>query len=127
MRNSKLSHSPYRTQFRAVRHEEIKQAKKTVSFVIKQSWIVVGLLVFASVLGFFQVITYNNLATKGYGLKRLEIAKQELVTQSEITNQYLADAKSMGNLISSPSISNMRSPAKVQYVIENSAELAKAY
>lgn len=127
MRNLKLFHSPYRTQSRVIRHEEIKQAKKTVNFVIKQSWIVVGLLVFASVLGLFQVVTYNNLATKGYGLKRLEIVKQKLVTQSEITNQYLADARSMSNLITSPFISNMRSPAKVQYVIGTSAELAKAY
>ena len=131
MQKLKLSYSPYRAQFSAARHEEMKEAKKEakkmVSFVIKQSWIVVGLLIVAGTLGFFQVITYNKLATKGYGLKRLQVARQSLETQSEITNQYLADAKSMGNLVVNPSISNMRSPNQVQYVMGNSTELAKAY
>ena len=59
---------------------------------------------------------FTQVSTKGYELKRLQADRQQLLSQYEIKNMKLAEAKSLTNIVSSESIENMRKPGSVDYI-----------
>lgn len=127
-----VDNSPYRTMFRQERinqsQSKVKEAVMTreiVKIEINSFTIMVILFILAFVLGGIYLMNFNDNATKGYILKRLELSQQELIDQNNLKNIALADAKAMNQMIESGSLDRMRKPNEVEYIFGDSI-LAKA-
>jgi hypothetical protein len=83
-----------------------------------------GMFTVAILLSLLYLAHFNQVATKGYDLRRLEADRQQLMNQYDIKNMKLAEAKSLANIISSDRVSAMRRPGEITYVRGNTA-LAK--
>lgn len=79
------------------------------------------LSVFVVVFGFLYLVTFNQLATKGYDLKRLDAAHQQLMNQYDIKNMKTAQIKSLNTIARTDRVSVMVKPSKVEYVTNNTA------
>ena len=71
----------------------------TLTFVI---------IALALAVSLFYLAHANRTATRGYALKKLEIEKNTLHTQSEIWQQQISVAKSLATIKNSEVIENMR-------------------
>jgi hypothetical protein len=80
-----------------------------------------GLLVIAVLFMLLYLAHFNQVATKGYDLRRLEADRQQLLNQYDIKNMKLAEAKSLSTIISSDRVSAMRRPNQLTYVRGNTA------
>jgi hypothetical protein len=80
-----------------------------------------GLFVIAILLSLTYLAHFNQVATKGYDLRRLEADRQQLLNQYDIKNMKLAGVKSLSNIISSERVSAMRRPGEITYVRANTA------
>ena len=80
-----------------------------------------GLFVIAILLSLMYLAHFNQVATKGYDLRRLEADRQQLLNQYDIKNMKLAGVKSMANIIASDRVGAMRKPGEVTYVRGNTA------
>jgi hypothetical protein len=87
-----------------------------VRFEFGPSTVIVGLMVIAVLFGFLYLAHFNQVATKGYDLRRLEADRQQLLNQYDIKNMKLAEVKSLNNIIQSNRISAMRKPAETIFV-----------
>lgn len=87
----------------------------TLTFVVITLALVVSLIYLAHA---------NRVATRGYVLKKLELEKNELVTEQEIWQQKVSEAKSLGAIKSSSVVENMRRVRESIYVRTN-MEVAK--
>lgn len=94
---------------------------RTTRLEFGSSTVIVGLLVIAVGMSLAYLIHFNRVATKGYDLRRLEAARQELMTQYDIKNMKLAEAKSLNTIINSDRISAMRKPNELIFVRGNTA------
>lgn len=83
------------------------------------STVIVGLIVIAVVMSLAYLLHFNRVATKGYDLRRLEAARQELMTQYDIKNMKLAQAKSLNTISGSDRVSAMRKPGQIIFVHGN--------
>lgn len=133
MSHIKTSFSPYRSDFRSesknakvglVMAAESK-AKDLIKFDINPVALMGGLLLLVVLLGFFYLLNYNKLATKGYNLKRLEIARQELQVERNEKTLYLAKVRSLTEMLKEEKFDGMRKPEKLEYVYGEQV-LAKA-
>ncbi|MGL5830623.1 MAG: hypothetical protein ACRCZE_00565 [Candidatus Altimarinota bacterium] len=124
MSHIKTSYSPYRSDFRSeskaakaglVQAAEAK-AKEFIRFDINPFMLMGILLLLISLLGFFYLLNYNKLATKGYNLKRLEIARQELQTERNEKTLYIAKVRSLTEMLKEEKFDGMVKPAKFEYV-----------
>ena len=80
-----------------------------------------GLFVIAILLSLTYLAHFNQVATKGYDLRRLEADRQQLLNQYDIKNMKLAGVKSLSNIIASERVSAMRRPGEIVYVRANTA------
>jgi len=87
--------------------------------IIRPSTIIIGLFVIAASLSFIQLAHYNKVSTKGYELRRLEADRQQLMTQYELKNMKVAEAKSMSVIAVSDKTASMVRPANVEYIRGN--------
>jgi hypothetical protein len=92
-----------------------------IKFIIKPSFIIIGLILVAGSLSLMQLTHYNVVSTKGYELRRLEADRQQLMGQYEVKNLKLAEVKSLSAIASSDRVSVMRRPNAVHYVRGNTA------
>jgi len=83
------------------------------------SMAIVGLLLIAVLFILLYLAHFNQVATKGYDLRRLEADRQNLLDQYDIKNMKLAEAKSLATIIASDKVSAMRRPSEVSYVRGN--------
>jgi hypothetical protein len=82
---------------------------------------IVGLFVVGVLMGLGYLTHFNQVATKGYDLRRLEADRQQLMNQNDIKNMKIAEAQSMARVIGSDRVSVMRRPAQLIYVRGNTA------
>lgn len=124
MSHIKTSYSPYRSDFRAdskatrgglLETAEAK-AKELVKFDINPYMLMGVLLVLVALLGMLYLVNYNKLATKGYHLKSLEMARQELQTESNEKTLYLAKVKSLTEMLKEEKFDGMSKPEKMEYM-----------
>ncbi len=127
MTNINFKHSSYRSHFRtsSIKKSGPKVAADVMRFDISQTTIMFGLLFMAAILGVLYLFTFNNVSTKGYELRRLEISRQELKKQHDLNNLALAKAKSLDYMIESNNLDAMIKANNVEFVYADSV-LAKA-
>lgn len=128
MNNIYLTKSPYRSGFQRSTIQKPKPrsaSAELIKFDISPYFIMGFLMVTAMVLGLLYLINFNQMATKGYELKRLEISRQELKGQYDLTNLYVAKVKSLDHILQSNRLGPMRKPESVNFVYADSV-LAKA-
>ena len=75
-----------------------------------------GLFVLAVTFGLLYLAHFNQVATKGYDLRRLEADRQQLLNQYDIKNMKLAEVKSLTNILTTNRVAAMRKPAEVIFV-----------
>ncbi len=119
--------SPYRM---AARQESVVAKPSVASaelirFDISPHLIMIVLMLVAALLGVLYLINFNQVATKGYVLKRLEISRQDLKSQHDVNNVYLANIKSISNMIEQDKFAGKREVGTVEYVFTDPF-LAKA-
>ena len=59
----------------------------------------------------------NRTATRGYAIKKLEIEKNEIITDLEIWDQQVSEARALKTIKNSPAVSgmvNVRSPKYIR-------------
>ncbi len=78
--------------------------------------VIVGLMLAAIALFMIYLWHFNGVATKGYDLRRVESAHEQLLSQYEIRNMRLAEIKSMNNIIEAGKLEGMRRPVSVTFV-----------
>lgn len=67
-------------------------------FVFGPLTVVAGLLFAAIFISFFHLLHFNQVATKGYDLRRLEMDRQYLLEQFQIKNMHVTDIKSLATI-----------------------------
>jgi hypothetical protein len=105
----------------SVSHFATNVRQGTLKFEFGPMSVMVTLFLIACLMGLLYLMHFNQVATKGYDLRRLEAARQQLTSQNDIKNMKLADAKSMARVISSDRVSVMKRPAELIYVRGNTA------
>jgi hypothetical protein len=98
---------------------KIKEA--TLKLEFGPSMAIGGLMMIAVLFMLLYLAHFNQVATKGYDLRRLEADRQQLMNQYDIKNMKLAEAKSLTTIISSDKIVGMRRPGEITYVRGNTA------
>jgi hypothetical protein len=92
---------------------------KRIKLVVGPKHVIVGLFLVSVFLSLASLFTFNQMATKGYELNRLEAKRQELMTQYEIKNMKLAEVKSLTNIIETERAGVMRRPSDITYISGN--------
>jgi hypothetical protein len=96
-----------------------KVVRATFKIQFGPTFAIVGLFIAAVLMGVMYLAHFNQVATKGYDLRRLEADRQQLMNQNDIKNMKLAEAKSMTRVIASDRVSVMKRPAELIYVRGN--------
>lgn len=96
-----------------------------VHYEFGASTIMTALGLFAIITTLMYLANFNQVATKGYELKRLEAHHQQLLTQYEIKNMRLAEAMSLARISESERVSAMRRPSNVTYLLESTVLASK--
>jgi len=99
--------------------KKIKEATMKLEF--GPSMAIGGLFLVAVLFSLLYLAHFNQVATKGYDLRRLEADRQQLLDQYDIKNMKLAEAKSLTTIMASDKVSAMRRPAEIAYVRGNTA------
>jgi hypothetical protein len=109
----------------AARRSAVHQIKQAVlRFEFGPSTAIGGMFVISVLLGLMYLAHFNQVATKGYDLRRLEADRQQLMNQYDIKNMKLAQVKSLTHILDTNRISAMRKPSEIIYV-RSSTALAK--
>jgi hypothetical protein len=96
-------------------------SNELIKFDISPTLIIVFLGMAAVALGLLYLVTFNQVATKGYQLKKLEVSRQELKSQHDLKNLYLAKVRSYDYILNSGRLEPMGKPANVDFVYADSA------
>lgn len=95
----------------------VKNVKgKKIRFEFGPNMVVGSLVVMVVLLSCAYLAHFNQVATKGYDLKRLEAHRQQLLNQYEVKNMQLAQMQSMNNIVKSEKTGSMRRPSQIEYV-----------
>ncbi len=84
-----------------------------------------GLVVLGVSMSILYLWHFNQVATKGYDLKRLEVDRNQLMEQNQVSNMNIDKVKSMGSILGSGRIQRMVRANDVSFVRGDTA-LAKA-
>ena len=98
---------------------------KKVRFEFGPTSVMVGFIALALLMSVLHLMHFNNVASRGCALKRLDASHQQLLSQYEITNMKLAEYKSLNNIVASDKVDTMRRPANVMFVSGNTALASK--
>lgn len=99
--------------------KKIKDVK--IGHTFGPSTVIGGLAVFAIVISLAYLAHFNQAATKGYDLKRLQADQNQLMSQYEIKNMRLAEIKALNTIAESKKVDGMRRPSVVTFVHGNTA------
>ncbi len=94
--------------------KNIKSGK--TKFEIGPASLILGLIMISVTMSLVYLAHYNSVATKGYDLRRLEADRQQLMTQYDIKNMKLAEAKALTTISSSEKAGSMRRPAGATFI-----------
>lgn len=102
--------------------ESVRKFKDVKSrYVFGPSTIIVGMVVIAVSMSLVYLAHFNQVATKGYDLKRLQADQNQLMSQYEIKNMRLAEIKALNAIAHSEKVGKMRRPSNVMFVSGNTA------
>ena len=87
--------------------------------------IIVGLILVAIAMSMAYLMHFNQVATKGYDLLRLEADRQQLLDQNQLSNMNIDKVKSMDAILTSGRIQGMVRANNVSFVRGDTA-MAKA-
>ena len=73
------------------------------------------MMVFIGLMGLFSLTFLNAQSTKGYMINKLEDDQQELVSDREINDMLILQARSMKNIASHPQVQDMVRPNQITY------------
>lgn len=123
-----LTRSPYRQEFmnssmRRFRRTRVTPIKWQLQF--GPMTLIVGLVVLAMAMSMLYLLHFNQVATKGYDLVRLEADRQQLLDHNQLSNRSIDQVKSMDSILKSNRIGRMVKANNVTFVRGDSA-LAKA-
>jgi hypothetical protein len=123
-----LTRSPYRQELmnspmKSYRRTRITPVKWQLQF--GPMTLIVGLIVVAVGMSAMYLMHFNQVATKGYDLKRLEVNRQQLMDQNQVSNMNIDKVKSMDSILGSGRIQRMVKADNVMFVRGDTA-LAKA-
>lgn len=123
-----LSRSPYRQEFmnssmRRFRRTRVTPLKWKLQF--GPMTLIGGLVVLGVSMSILYLWHFNQVATKGYDLKRLEVDRNQLMEQNQVSNMNIDKVKSMGSILGSGRIQRMVRANDVSFVRGDTA-LAKA-
>ena len=132
LKRNLIGYSPYRNALRQAKLQQNQMSidsqsatTEIVRFQITSPLLIGVMFVMIVVLGGLYVMNFNNVATKGYMLKRLELSRQELQQQNDLKTLGLAKVNAMNNMLENGAFNHMRKPGEVQYVTGDGV-LAKA-
>ncbi len=97
-------------------HAAKNVGRQKVRFEFGPGSVMIIMLVAAIALSFAYLAYFNQVATRGYEMTRLEADRQQLLNQYEIKNMKLAEVKSLNAIASSDRVSAMRRPGSVEFV-----------
>lgn len=123
-----LTRSPYRQEFM---NSGMKRFRRTRVSAIKWQLqfgpmtLIVGLIFVAVAMSMLYLMHFNQVATKGYDLKRLEVDRQQLMDQNQMSNMNIDKVKSLDAITGSARIQRMVKANNVSFVRGDTA-LAKA-
>ncbi len=123
-----LTRSPYRQEFM---NSGMRRFRRTRVSAIKWQFqfgpmtLIVGLIFAAVAMSMLYLMHFNQVATKGYDLKRLEVDRQQLMDQNQMSNMNIDKVKSMDAITGSARIQRMVKANNVSFVRGDTA-LAKA-
>lgn len=97
------------------RHESYNIGQIKTFLMIVSSGIVI------SFLSVMMLVHFNQVSTKGYTIKYLEVQRQELIEQNEIIQKDLLEKKALTLLTATDKANSMVKPTNVSYVSGYSA------
>jgi len=92
--------------------------EKVVRFDLNPLVVMIILLGMSILLSVVYLAQFNKVATKGYELKKLELTRQDLNSQKQQKEMYLARARAMTAIIESNRVDRMRKPKDMNFVYE---------
>ena len=100
--------SPYR-QMHAFQGLERKSHTSFMSrkFVFGPFTVIVGLIFAAIFMSFLHLLHFNQVATKGYDLRRLEMDRQQLSVLLQTKNMHVTNIKSLDVISKSSKVKSM--------------------
>ncbi len=128
MSNIAFTQSPYRpsnyqassfsrrNRVLASDHNLISRKKIGLKISFGPAGVMVTLFVLAMGASMLYLMHFNQVATKGYDLKRLEVDRQQLLDQHQFENIKLAEVKSMNSILHSTRLQRMVNLNKVDFV-----------
>lgn len=125
-----LTRSPYRQEFMNSAARNFRRARTRVTPIKWQlqfgpMTVIVGLVIVGVAMSVLYLMHFNQVATKGYDLKRLEVDRQQLMDQNQLSNMNIDRVKSMPSILASSRIQGMVKGNNVAFVRGETA-LAKA-
>jgi len=83
--------------------------------------LIMALAVGIVLIGMAYLAHFNQVATKGYDLRKLEADRQQLLSENEIKDARLAQSKSMNNIINTGRLEGMKKASDIIFVRGDSA------
>jgi len=80
--------------------------------------LMVLLILFVCLMSILFLVHYNNMATKGYVLKRLEVERQALLAEQEIKDMHLAEITSLEALKNRDKVAAMYNVNDKMFIME---------
>jgi hypothetical protein len=123
-----LTRSPYHQEFLNSAERPFRRTRVTAmkwKFEFGPMTLIVGLVMVAIVMSVLYLWHFNQVATKGYDLKRLEVDRQALMDQNQISNMQIDKVKSMQSILNSTRIHGIVQAGTVTFV-RGDAALASA-
>lgn len=123
-----LSRSPYRQELassKAAAPRRSRIATMKLHFEFGPTALIVGLMILVVFMSVLYLMHFNEVATTGYDLTRLQMNLQQLTDVSQVNNIDIARAKSLQSILNSPRVATMVKANSFIYVSGNTA-IAKA-
>ncbi|MBN1494138.1 hypothetical protein JW911_00160 [Candidatus Peregrinibacteria bacterium] len=88
---------------------------------LKTFLMIVSMGITISFLSVMMLVHFNQVSTRGYTIKYLEVKRQELIEQNEIIQNNLLEKKALTMLSVTDKANSMHKPSDVHYVSGYSA------
>lgn len=117
MSQSLLSRNPYRNMY-VFRRPDTSSRTHFVSrkFAFGPSTLIIGLILIAIFMSFLHLLHFNQVATKGYDLRRLETDRQHLLEQFQAKNMHVTEIKSLNVISQSHKAQSMVRQGELNFV-----------
>lgn len=105
-------------------HNSLNYRRRHSSFNVgqlKTFFMIVAMGITISFLSVMMLVHFNQVSTRGYTIKYLEVQRQELIQKNEIIQNDLLERKALTMLSATDKANSMVKPGKVTYVSGYSA------